>query len=450
MTAIAGIQSQGAQDKVTKMLNRMSHRGSAWQLIVEKEGAILGVSGQEAHKEAAHKLLTKHIAQEMINQSHFASAKITKVGISLLRDPLGISPLYYGKTSEGNLCFASEVKGMLAVTRDIHELPPGQLLDGTNLIPHLRLNNGDFNHQPVQRIVQELRSKIEVSVIRSTGEGEIGSWLSGGIDSTALAAIARPYVNNFHTFVAGFEGSPDIYFADMAAKHIQSIHHEMVVTPDQVINSLPKVIYYLESFDALLIRSSILNFLVAELASDYVPAVFSGEGGDELFAGYDYLQTFPPDQLQDELEDILGRLHNTALQRVDRSASSNGLVAHVGLLDQEVVKLAMRIPVKFKIKDGIEKWILRKAVEDLLPEKLLLRKKAKFWQGAGVQNFIADYANQKVSDKDFRRERFLKSGAILNTKEELFYYRIFRDHFGDFDDLAWMGRTKGAPVSQPS
>ena len=132
---------------------------------------------------------------------------------------------------------------------------------------------------------------------------------------------------------------------------------------------------------------------------------------------------------------------------MDRSASAHGTVAYVGLLDQEIVELALEIPAEYKIRNGVEKWILRKAVADLLPEELLMRKKAKFWQGGGVTEIIAEYAEKMISDHDFGAERKLINGEILNTKEELLYHRIFKEHFGEFEDLSWMGRTKGAPVS---
>ncbi|MFZ2096966.1 MAG: asparagine synthase-related protein [Anaerolineales bacterium] len=220
----------------------------------------------------------------------------------------------------------------------------------------------------------------------------------------------------------------------------------MVVQINDLLKILPEVIYHLESFDAWLVRSSIMNYLVARLAAEYVSSVFSGEGGDELFAGYDYLKSIDPSRLSDELIDITSRLHNTALQRVDRCASAHGTEAHVGFLDPGVVDFAMRIPAKYKLHSGVEKWILRQSMAEYLSEVVLNRPKPKFWQEAGVQEVLAQYAEQQISDADFLRERKLPNGWLLNTKEELLYYRIFCQYYGKVNDLSWMGRTKGAPV----
>ncbi|HNR02279.1 MAG TPA: asparagine synthase-related protein [Anaerolineaceae bacterium] len=442
MTAIAGIQHTGSQEMVHAMLNQMTHRGNFWRHIVKNNNVILGASGSKTQKKSAAKLIDENIAQELINASHFARASAIDGTLELTRDALGISPLYYGRTGDGAVCFASEVKGLLAVTKDVHELPPGhRLKEGKISILTVKPNRSAWSGEK-NDYIKALRHKLEKSILNRIGDGNVGSWLSGGIDSTAIAALIRPHVHELHSFVAGFAGSPDIQYAEIAARHIGTNHHKLEVTPEEILKTLPQVIYHLESFDPLLIRSTVLNFKVAQMTSDYVPAVFSGEGADELFGGYEYLQTIPEEKLQDELNDILGRLHNTALQRVDRSASAHGLIAYVSFLDEEVVALAKQIPAKYKIRHGVEKWVLRKAVEDLLPEKLLLRKKAKFWQGSGIKDHIANYADNTISDNDFRLEKHLPDGQRLNSKEELLYYRIFRNLFGEFEDLSWMGRTK--------
>ncbi len=123
------------------------------------------------------------------------------------------------------------------------------------------------------------------------------------------------------------------------------------------------------------------------------------------------------------------------------------MVAYVGFLDSEVVEYALKIPAGLKIRNGVEKWVLREAMKDALPGPILRRPKVKFWQGAGVEDFLEKYADKKVSDADFERERGLPDGSRLNSKEELLYYRIFREYFGEFDDLSWMGRTKRTQAS---
>jgi asparagine synthase (glutamine-hydrolysing) len=310
---------------------------------------------------------------------------------------------------------------------------------------YFKLGNLPVLKDTFEKIAQELRHRLENAVEKRTGN--VGAWLSGGLDSSALAALARRNSHPFHTFTAGLPGAPDITNAQIVADFIRSEHHVRMVQTDDLLAVLPEVIYHLETFDAWLVRSSIMNYLVAQLAADFVPAVFSGEGGDELFAGYEYLKSLDPTNLPDELIDITSRLHNTALQRVDRCASAHGTVAHVIFLDPDVVDYALRIPTEYKIHNGVEKWVLRQAVADVLPASVVNRPKAKFWQGAGVEDLLGQYAEQKISDADFTQERRLPNGWLLNTKEELLYYRIFRECFGVFDDLNWIGRTKDSPTS---
>jgi asparagine synthase (glutamine-hydrolysing) len=443
MSGIVGIAKPGNHTAVKCMLDKIAYRGHSTK-ITETASATIGVTCTN------HQPVGTNPSQNSIwlcddsgieNFMHIRGNKM-----KLKRDPLGVAPLYYGWTKDGLLCFASEVKGLLAVTRDVHELPPGHTFDGKYLKSYYQLRKLPMIKYPPKQIAKELHQKLESAVEKQINHGAVGAWLSGGLDSSVMASLARPFSKSFHTFAAGMPGSPDIKYARIVANYIHSQHHEVIVQIDDLLKILPEVIYHLESFDAWLVRSSIMNYLVARLAAEYVYSVFSGEGGDELFAGYDYLKSIDPSRLSDELIDITSRLHNTALQRVDRCASAHGTEAHVGFLDPEVVEYAMRIPPKYKLHSGVEKWILRLSMAGNLPEVVLNRPKAKFWQGTGVQEVLAQYAQEKISDTDFINERTLENGWLLNTKEELLYYRIFRQYFGKVNNLSWMGRTKGAPV----
>jgi len=442
MAGIAGIAKSDKLALVNLMLNKISHRGPAGRYVLEDKSGTLGVVWPDSQPEAGQFLKRSRIAIDEVDNGHFAMAAAE--GFILKRDPVGVAPLYYGHTADGSLCFASEVKALLEATSDVNELPPGHILDGTQLHPYEWITFKPSLQISSEEIAQELCRRLETAVQKHTGRGEAGVWLSGGLDSSLLAALARPHVQRLHTFSGGFPGAPDLKHARLVARQLQSEHHEVTVRLKDCLAILPDVIYHLESFDALLVRSSLINYLVAKLASQYVPAVFSGEGADELFAGYEYLKSLAPDSLASELVEITNRLHNTALQRVDRCASAHGLIVHVSFLDPEVLDYALRIPHRFKIQDGVEKWILRQAGSGKLPDSILNRPKAKFWDGAGVGELLAQNAEIRISTADFEREKLLPNGWTLNSKEELMYYRIFREHFGEFKNLSWMGRTKGA------
>lgn len=447
MTAIAGVNSPDKIALVEQMLEKMNHRGDEWSGIHKENESIVGMSGNGIQERSMDVLKETGVAQDCTTGGRNVRVAATKSGLTITRDQIGLAPLYYGWTNENELCFASEVKGLLLATTDIHELPPGCTFDGEHLEPYFSLKIQEPIDNPPEEIARELRRRLEGAVKECLDFGKTGSWLSGGLDSSAIAAIASQYCKRIETFAVGLPDAPDLMFARQMAEHIHSNHHEIIVKPEEIIRVLPDVIYYLESFDALLVRSSIFNYLIAQQASKYIPAAFTGEGGDELFAGYEYLKGVDPERLPFELIDITNRLHNTALQRVDRCASASATIPHVCFLDPDVVEYALRIPVKYKLHNGVEKWILRQAVSDLLPSRILHRPKLKFWQGVGVEGLLTQYADEQVSMADFLGERYLSNGWRLNTKEELLYYRIFNQFFGSADDLSWMGRTKTAPAA---
>jgi asparagine synthase (glutamine-hydrolysing) len=440
LAGIAGIAKPNKSALVTIMLDKISHRGPAGRLVHEYRSCSLGVVWPGSQPEAGMFLERSRIALDEVNRGHFAMA--TADGFLLKRDLVGAAPLYYGYTSDGSLCFASEVKALLEATSDVNELPPGHILDGTQLHPYEWITYKPLLQILPEEIAPELCRKLETALQKHIICSEAGVWLSGGLDSSLLAALARPHVQRLHTFSGGFPGSPDLKHARLVARQLQSEHHEVLIRLKDCLAILPEVIYHLESFDALLVRSSLINYFVARLSSQFVPAVFSGEGADELFAGYEYLKSLPMSTLSTELLEITRQLHNTALQRVDRCASAHGLIVHVSFLDPEVLDYALRIPARFKIKDGVGKWILRQAAIGKLPDRILNPPKASLWAGAGLGDVMAQNAAIRISDADFEREKQLPIGWILKGKEELMYYRIFREHFGAIKDLSWMGRTK--------
>jgi len=410
-------------------------------------------------KELAHGASTVHNALENLYQQKgpgfvseldgpFALIMASEDGLFAARDRFGMAPLYQG-VYHGAPCFASEVKALLGWARDIREFAPGHYYrHGEGDVSYHRLEKADPSAMTGEEAATRLLKSLDHAVEKHLAlTDSVGAWLSGGLDSSAIAALASTQTSEFHTFSVGLKGAPDLEYARLVAAFIEAEHHELEVTQEDILKILPEVIYHLESFDAWLIRSSVMNFMVGKLASDYVPTVFSGEGGDEMLAGYHYLKSLDQADIADELVDITNRLHNTALQRVDRCSSAHGLTVCTPFLDRDVVETAMQIPTRYKLwRNGsvVEKWVLRRMMDGLLPDAVVSRTKAKFWEGSGVSDMIETYANGVISDSDFESERALPDGSTLISKEELMYYRIFREHFGNLKDLSFVGRTKGA------
>jgi len=223
-------------------------------------------------------------------------------------------------------------------------------------------------------------------------------FLSGGLDSSIIAAIAARAADwPLKTFSVGTAESPDLVAARSVAQHIGSDHHELTFTAADLVKILPEVIYHLESADVDLVRSALPTQLATTLARRHVKAILTGEGADELFAGYAYHHTYAgkPRSLADELTRSLGAMHNVNLQRVDRITMAQGLEARTPFLDRDLIEVAQSIPASLKMKvtgagaqETTEKWILRKACEVLLPAELVWRKKAQFDEGSGTVDVI--------------------------------------------------------------
>jgi asparagine synthase (glutamine-hydrolysing) len=381
----------------------------------------------------------------------FAFALLDGDQLVLARDPLGIKPLYYG-SAQGTLYFASEIKALQDIVKQVKEFPPGYWFSTTTgFVPYYslddRLAQARSNGGMEDRLAH-LRDTLQTSVRkRLMSDVPLGVFLSGGLDSSIISMLVCEDVGSVHSFVVGVEGSIDLQHARQVAKFLGTQHHEYVYTSQEMIAVLPDVIYYLESFDPALVRSAIPNFFLTRLAQDYVTVVLSGEGADELYAGYRYLDRFQtPHDLQQELVEITSELHNRNLQRLDRMTMAHGLEGRVPFLDVEFVEVSLGISAKLKIhtRHMAEKWVLRKAFEGLLPREIVWRPKQKFAEGAGSASALEDVAEAAISDDEFAAETsyiWNESRHQIRSKEELYYYRIFREFF-EAPVTALVGRSR--------
>jgi asparagine synthase (glutamine-hydrolysing) len=200
-----------------------------------------------------------------------------------------------------------------------------------------------------------------------------------------------------------------------------------------MVRAIAAVVRHLESFDFALVRSAVANYFVAALAREHgVKVVLAGEGADELFAVYHYIKEIPSrEALTRELTAITGGLNNSNLQRVDRMSMAHGVEAREPFLDLGLLRAALGVAPDLKQRDGVEKWILRHAFRGILPDEVLWREKEKFSRGAGSALVFEEIAERDISDLEFARERRRSDTLELRSKEELYYYRLWRLDFPD-------------------
>lgn len=375
----------------------------------------------------------------------FAFALVQGQELFMARDPLGIKPLYCGE-KDGGFYFASEIKALSLVTDQIREFPAGHWYHSSRGWhayyevdpPLVELRDQDMAREQIRLTLKDAVRK------RLIADVPVGISLSGGVDSSIVAKLADAGTDKLHSFAVGMQTGEDLPAARKMAGVLGTQHHERIYSESDMLAALPKVIYHLESFDPALVRSAIANFFLAELASQYVKVILTGEGADEVYAGYDYLRSYDsPDMLQTELVGITSALHNTNLQRADRIPMAFGLEARVPFLDTASIALGLGLPAEWKVhRSKPAKFLLREAFAGMLPAEITRRPKQKFSKGAGSFEVFARVAQEQITDSEFHSERarlLYEWNYRLPNKEALYYYRILRQSFED----RWIFPTLG-------
>lgn len=322
----------------------------------------------------------------------FAVALVEKGRRLLLaRDPLGIKPLYWARR-EGTVMFSSEIKGMLELCEPewIETFPPGHVYTSDGGLVPFQTEEAPVAEADEQLWERRLLAELDRAVKRRLmADGQVGVLLSGGLDSSLVAALAARHVPSLHTFAVGTPGSPDLQRAREVARFLGTRHHEAILDPADVRQALPDILHHLESYDPDLAASAVPCWFVSRLASRHLKVVLTGEGADELFAGYAYHRGYRLGSLQRELDRLLANLHRVNLQRVDRMSMAHGLEARVPFLDTGFIRLARAVPMRLKLGQEHQKLILRRAAARVLPESIAWREKAQFDEGTGARDLLA-------------------------------------------------------------
>ena len=388
------------------------------------------------------------------------------------RDPIGITTLYMGRSKKNpeTRAFASELKCLVDDCDEITAFPPGHVYDSdtdkiTRYFEPTWWDDNKIASTPLD--LQLIRETLEKAVRkRLMSEVPYGVLLSGGLDSSLIAAIAAretkkalpenpikhdlagidesgQLVNTsgtrLHSFAVGLEGAPDLQAAQRAAEYIGTIHHEHTFTLQEGLDALKDVIYHLETFDVTTIRASTPMYLLSrKIKAQGVKMVLSGEGSDEIFGGYLYFGAAPSaDEFHQECVKRVKNLHYADCLRANKSTMAWGLEARVPFLDKEFLEVCMNIDPKEKVitKERIEKFILRKAFDtkDLpggpyLPDEILWRQKEQFSDGVGYSwiDGLKDTAEATISDEQFKIHK-PEWGSDVPTTKEAYWYRCMFD-----------------------
>ncbi|MFW5485064.1 MAG: asparagine synthase B [Spirochaetaceae bacterium JB067] len=373
------------------------------------------------------------------------------------RDHIGIIPLYQGWDKEGQYYVASELKALEGICAAFEEFPPGSYFISGEKEPVRWYSRPWESFDAVKdntTDISAVRKSLESAVKRQMmSDVPFGVLLSGGLDSSIIAAVMMKFAKNrveskdqqeawwprLHSFAIGLKGSPDLAAARIAADFIGTVHHEVHFTIQEALDALPDVVYHLETYDITTIRASTPMFLLAKVIKSMgIKMVLSGEGSDELFGGYLYFAKAPSAKdFHEETVRKLSKLHLYDCLRANKSLMSWGVEGRVPFLDFEFIDTAMTQNPKDKMSSNdpknirIEKHILRQAFEDLLPKEIAWRQKEQFSDGVGYSwiDTLKEMTEQKVSDQMFENAHHRFPTNTPLNKEEYYYRSLFEDAF---------------------
>lgn len=382
------------------------------------------------------------------------------------RDPIGIRPLYYGYLSDGAPVFASEAKNLVGLCPEIMPFPPGHYYAGGKFVRYADITTVErYSSDDLEAACSKIRQKLIKGVEkRLDADAPLGFLLSGGLDSSLVCAIAAKLLGKkIRTFAIGMDlDAIDLKYAKQVADFIGSEHTEVIMTRQQVLDTLEELISYLGTYDITTIRASLGMYLCCKAIHERtdVRVLMTGEISDELF-GYKYTDFAPsPEAFQQEAKKRVDELHMYDVLRADRCISVNSLEGRVPFGDLDFVKYVMSIDPKLKVNSyDMGKYLLRHAFEHdhILPESILWRQKAAFSDAVGhsMVDDLKEYAEGLYSDEGFEEGCARYDFAAPFTKESLLYRDIFEKYYPGQAHMIkcfWMPNKEwsGCDVNDPS
>jgi len=359
----------------------------------------------------------------------FAIVYVTSTQIYMIRDRVGVKPLFYTKNDD-MLTIASEPISLEGKDK-IEEVLPSSILSFSKDLSKMYNNiYYEFPSIPLYTDEQHAISMVNKLLTQSVkkrlySDRSIGCLLSGGLDSSIIASIlSKELGNKLKTFSVGFPDSTDIIYARKVAQYLNTDHHEYLIHYETALQYIPTVIQKLGSYDTTTIRASTPMYMLCEWISQNFKekVIFSGEGSDEMFCGYLYSHNAPnSDELfQDSLR-LVKQLYKYDVLRSDRCTAGNSLEFREPFLDKELMEFVLQTSGDLRKPKEFEKDLLRKAFEGYLPQDVLWRRKAAFSDAVSS------------SEKPWYRwiQEYVETNPIVindfnSSKESNYYKTIFR------------------------
>jgi asparagine synthase (glutamine-hydrolysing) len=303
------------------------------------------------------------------------------------RDHVGIKPLYFARDPE-HLYFASERKSFIELGVLPEELPPGSYFANGRIEAYCDYRMEDDGALTERDAIAECRDAVDRAVRSHVATDlPIAVLFSGGLDSTIVLHLAHKHHRQVTAFSVGTPDSADVECARRYC-HERGIPHVVTeISRAQNARTIPRAIYYGEFFEPVDISDMVvMSTVYATIAAHGFKVALTGDGSDEIFAGYDLFQQVDNPNALGEYR--LKNLFRTDLQRTDRSSMSYSVESRVPLLAENVVRLGCRIPYSLKVRHGVEKYVLREAFRQEIPAYLLDRPKIRMPEGIGIRDDV--------------------------------------------------------------
>ena len=422
-------------------------------LKTDSDTEVLTHLWEEYHKDMVYKIDSEMYAFVIYDKN-------TKE-FFIVRDEWGVKPLFYAVDSSGALHIASEIKQLVhfSTIQEVKELIPGHYIIGrvlengsiefkvvkykTNISVKKNLRKNIDKNLPF--LISELRTLLEDAVRKRVDTDlPVGVYLSGGLDSTGILALARKYHDDVVAIIAGDEKSSDV---KMALKYVKKnkVDYVRILPPteEELFEMVDKIVKVVEGYEPNLIRQSSISYWIAKAGRDTdLKIILCGEGPDEIFAGYPEFEYYYSHggykAIEKKIFDFTYWLRRTQFQRVDRTSMWFTTEVRVPYFDKKIVDFALSLPAEYKVRlvnnEVITKYILREAYKGILPDYIRLRKKVVLSEGAGYKGnqykggLFYNIAEKRINNDEYEKiVNLAKSLGFygLDTKEIALYFRYF-------------------------